>query len=373
VSAGVPAAGELLEAASLYARLGWPVIPLHVPREGRCSCPTPDCAQAGKHPRIRAWARRATVDPAIVDGWAREFGAINIGIVTGHASGTVVVDIDDRRRGDDSIAELEAEHGALPATVEAVTGGGGRHLVFAHRRGEPPVRSSAGSVATGIDVRADGGLIVVSPSLHRSGRRYEWELSAHPTFTPLAEPPDWLLALIRGAPERRARPPSHGRPIPRGRRNDTLIALAGHLVKLGLSGRALAAALEAENERCRPRLPRAEIATMVRSSRTWDAPPPWTIDPFGFLQDPRLRATERMVLLAITTHARADGTCFPGLRRLARLTGVTPDTVSRAVGRLEEVGRLEVERPLAGRRAPNRYRVLPFDGAPPDDRPTSGT
>jgi hypothetical protein len=28
----------------------------------------------------------------------------------------------------------------------------------------------------GIDIRADGGFIVVPPSLHASGRRYAWDL-----------------------------------------------------------------------------------------------------------------------------------------------------------------------------------------------------
>jgi hypothetical protein len=49
----------------------------------------------------------------------------------------------------------------------------------------------------GIDIRGDGGFIVVPPSLHASGRRYAWDLSAHPDDVPLAPAPAWLLALLQ--------------------------------------------------------------------------------------------------------------------------------------------------------------------------------
>ena len=41
------------------------------------------------------------------------------------------VDVSDGKPGAESLAELEATHGALPATVEQITGSGGRHLLFA--------------------------------------------------------------------------------------------------------------------------------------------------------------------------------------------------------------------------------------------------
>jgi hypothetical protein len=66
--------------------------------------------------------------------------------------------------GDESLAELVREHGELPATVEALTGGGGRHL-FSRTGGTIRNRSN---MRPGIDVRGDGGYIVVAPSNHAS-------------------------------------------------------------------------------------------------------------------------------------------------------------------------------------------------------------
>lgn len=61
----------------------------------------------------------------------------NVGIATGPASSLVVLDIDPRHGGDDSLADLQSEHGALPLTVTALTGGGGQHHYFALARAVP--------------------------------------------------------------------------------------------------------------------------------------------------------------------------------------------------------------------------------------------
>ena len=89
-------------------------------------------------------------------------------------SGFWVLDID----GDDGEANLralEARHGALPATREVISGGGGRHLWFAYTG---PIPSTAGRIAPGIDVRCDGAYVVVPPSIHPSGRAYAWSVDA---------------------------------------------------------------------------------------------------------------------------------------------------------------------------------------------------
>ena len=82
------------------------------------------------------------------------------------------------------LRRLEAKHGNLPATVEVITTRG-RHLYF--QTPETSVRNSAGKVAPGIDVRGDGGYVLAPPSIHPSGRRYEWSVDCastsprHPT------------------------------------------------------------------------------------------------------------------------------------------------------------------------------------------------
>ncbi len=82
--------------------------------------------------------------------------------------------------------------------VEALTGGGGRHLYFRHPGGI--VRNRVG-LAPGIDVRGDGGCVVAPPSVHPSGKRYAWVASHGPEDSPLARAPAWLLRQLGDGPD----------------------------------------------------------------------------------------------------------------------------------------------------------------------------
>src|SRR4029077_4064599 len=88
---------------------------------------------------------------------------------------------------------FEREHGELSATVEVITARG-RHIYF--KMPTTPIRNSAGKVAPGIDVRGDGGYVLAPPSIHPSGKRYEWSVDCASTFAPA---PDCLLAKITSA------------------------------------------------------------------------------------------------------------------------------------------------------------------------------
>ena len=81
----------------------------------------------------------------------------------------------DGETGADTLRELEQQHGPLPATVECLTGGGGRHLYFKHPG--CAIRNSAGKLGSHLDIRGDGGYVIVPPSRHESGQSYEWVTS----------------------------------------------------------------------------------------------------------------------------------------------------------------------------------------------------
>lgn len=190
-----------LYSALVCAERGWPVIALHTPtRTGvdpACSCSKgAACGHVGKHPRHDALtlphgARSATTDPATIRDWWTRWPEANVGVACGPCSGLVVLDIDPRNGGNDTLDDLVSELGKLPETVEALTGGGGRHLVFRWRGGK--VRGSLGS---GVDVLGDGKLIVVEPSLHPSGHRYAWEWSSNPSSVEVADLPGaWISRL----------------------------------------------------------------------------------------------------------------------------------------------------------------------------------
>ncbi len=183
----------LLKAALSYARRDWYVVPLHSIRNGHCTCGRQDCGSPGKHPRTLNGVYDATNDPAVIAGWWRIWPDANVGIATGAASGFIVLDVDPRHGGDDSLVDLECQHGLVPETPQSLTGGGGRHLLLDHPGRTVPNRVA---IAPGLDVRGDGGLIVAPPSAHASGREYAWDIASHPDDVPPAAVPGWLLALF---------------------------------------------------------------------------------------------------------------------------------------------------------------------------------
>jgi putative DNA primase/helicase len=136
-----------------------------------------------KGPRLKNWPSRATTDPKVIRGWYAKDPRSNLAIATGR--GFFALDIDHKSGGFESLAALEAEHGPLPPTVTAITGGGGRHYLYRYDVERFTVCNST-KVRPGIDTRGDGGCIVAAPSLHPSGRRYEW---GTPPSQPMAYAP----------------------------------------------------------------------------------------------------------------------------------------------------------------------------------------
>lgn len=229
----------------------------------------------------------ATTDPEQIDAWWRTNPNANTAVRTGRLSNLLVLDIDPRNSGDESLAALEAQYGALPRTPTVRTGGGGRHYYFKC----PTDGLFPGSILMdGIDIKADGGYVVAPYSIHASGHEYLWLDGLSPSTTPTADCPEWLVALC----EERSRPiesvaesessEDEERIIPEGKRNDTLASLAGSMQRKGYSAAAILAALLAENRaRCIPALPESEVEAIVRSITSRYKP-----DPSDQIGEPRV-------------------------------------------------------------------------------------
>lgn len=212
---------DTLTEALFCALRGWRVFPTHsVDDAGDCSCGLPSCRNVGKHPIGRLvpnGLKDATVEPATITKWWTIYPTANLAIVTGRNSGIVVLDVDPKHGGDQTLADLEQAHSRLPQTVEAITGSGGRHVYFKHPAFNLP--NSAGKVGPGLDIRGDGGYVVAPPSNHVSGGQYQWEISSHPADVQLADMPQWLLELAAGPQQSRnghqpgAQTPTSGLPI----------------------------------------------------------------------------------------------------------------------------------------------------------------
>src|SRR5262245_13578499 len=169
-----------------------------------------------------------------IDEWWTTWPTANVGAVTGKVSGLVVLDAD----GPPGLASLKAL--GTPATTWVSRTGrpeGGWQQFFRHPG--TTIGNRAG-LRPGLDVRADGGYVILPPSLHASGRRYEWLSS--PEETELAPIPEQLLDLLHSpAP---GMPPGGDDVIPEGRRNDALYRIARGLLHRLSREAALVALLE---------------------------------------------------------------------------------------------------------------------------------
>lgn len=176
---------DLLAAALAYRATGWPVLPLHAWVDERCTCGRDDCTSPAKHPRLHNGLHGASADEDTIVGWWRRWPTANVGLRTGVAFD--VLDVDGQE-GQESILAA----GNLPCVPESFTGGGGNHLLFL-----PTGSGNRAGILPKVDWRGQNGYIVAPPSLHASGKLYEWH---EPPETPLQPVPDWLLTLVQPVP-----------------------------------------------------------------------------------------------------------------------------------------------------------------------------
>jgi hypothetical protein len=171
------------QAARLYTERGWRVVPI------------PPGEKYPKH--LSNWQDKATTDVDVIDRWWPEGSCNGIGIATGVGTGMFVLDVDPGHGGDDTLADLEHEHGTLPDTIEVLTGGGGRHIYFLLPEGVTIANDQSGRLGPGLDIRGNGGQVVAPPTIHPNGRAYEWEALSSPfDGTEVADPPAWLVELL---------------------------------------------------------------------------------------------------------------------------------------------------------------------------------
>lgn len=162
------------KAAAIYAANGWDVFP---------------CVE--KRPANEGGFKNATSNPERIGDWWKQFPKANIGWSL--PTNWFALDVDPRHDGDKSLAELYAQHrDEVPFTLEALTGSGGRHLIFRIPEGVE-IRQRAG-FRPGLDTRLGGrGYLLVAPSVHPDTKgAYEWRVAVEPQL-----PPSWLVELVR--------------------------------------------------------------------------------------------------------------------------------------------------------------------------------
>jgi hypothetical protein len=239
----------LLDGALAMAAAGWAVIPLHTPIDGACDCRRPGCSSPGKHPRTKNGLSDATTDPDQIRKWWGMWPTANIGAVV--PDGHIVVDVD--------VANVETvlRGEELPSTATSRTGRG-QHLIY---RTSTLIRPKVGA-REHVDLRGPGSYIVVPPSLHISGVRYEWVV---PIEDGIADAPAWIGEAVQSPRVVRDRPDDLDI-IPEGRRNAVLASLAGAMRRPGMTAAEIEPALLAVNAgRCQPPLSDDEVHAIAAS------------------------------------------------------------------------------------------------------------
>lgn len=254
----------MLDAAIQSIDRGWSVFPVK-----------------GKIPITANGLNDASRDMQKASAWWERYPDRGIGLATGKVSGVWVLDLDGEEAVEALIA-LQEREGQLPKTVAAKTGRG-THLYWRMPAGAD-VRNSAGKVAKGIDVRGTGGYVVIPPSPHPSGTKYEWLKGRSPDECPIANAPDWLLELVlrpdKGEPSQAAAPVEG--PIIQGGRNQTLASLGGTMRRRGMGRDTILAALRAENAaRCVPPLDDVEVTRIADSVSRYEPSAPAAPHPNG--------------------------------------------------------------------------------------------
>lgn len=242
---------------------------------------------ATKHPLIKLgkdFAEGASTDPAQIEHWIlHRFPECGIATPTGAASGVVVIDVDRKHDGEELLAALERALGSLPRIRVVRTQNGGLHIYLAHPGSGIRVRTGAGANSplgrllgkrAGVDVRADGGIVVLPPTLG-----YRWIADGDAPLP--AIPPLWLAA-IQGAgdpPPRPRRPPTRTdddvvgdmlarmSPIVDGTRNGTLFRIGVRLRHHGRTESEILDALDRINAvLAAPPLSVSEVQKIARSA-----------------------------------------------------------------------------------------------------------
>ena len=151
----------VVEAAIKYASRGWSVFPV-----------------GGNKRPLASWEafqRRIATEEEIT-AWYDHWHNAGLAIATGRISGLVVLDIDPKHGGEDSLKKLLKDKRLTKGDLETssvTTQSGGTHYYFKYPEEIERIPNARG-LWQGIDVRADGGYVVAPPTLGETGKLYEW-------------------------------------------------------------------------------------------------------------------------------------------------------------------------------------------------------
>src|SRR5699024_9740237 len=156
---------------------------------------------SGKKPLTGNGFYNATTNVNQIFQWWQDTPRANIGVPAGKKNGFFVLDVDVKRdesgevisNGFETLEHLTDQYGDLPETVQQFSGSGeGIHYLFKYHTG---IKNEV-NLLSGLQIRGEGGYIVVEPSIHESGNQSNCELSSHRSESTIAEAPQRLLDMV---------------------------------------------------------------------------------------------------------------------------------------------------------------------------------
>ncbi len=175
-----------------------------------------------KKPLILSWKKymdeRASL--AQVVEWWDMWPEANPAVITGRISGIVALDLDKKHN-------RTSKEFSIPTTACAKSGNGGEHFFFRYPENSH-VKSGSAILGDGVDIRGDGGYILLPPSVNETGGLYEWIITLELQEF-LAEMPEWLKKVtISNSIDKRWLSGKDG--VSEGSRNETATSMAGKII-----------------------------------------------------------------------------------------------------------------------------------------------
>lgn len=189
---------------------------------------------------------------------------VRVGVRTGAVSGIIVLDVDSQEAHD----YIKTKGHPIGPMVQSPREGGGLHLYFKHPGFYVKSTVAVGGVE-GMDIRGDGGIVVLPPSSdHKSGRAYEWIIPPTDVDIPHASP--WLVDLLKNQSSFKERldVPKIMAGIPEGQRDTELNRLAGKMRQMNLPEDVAVPLIELAAEKCKPQFNKAEARAKVKWAYT---------------------------------------------------------------------------------------------------------
>lgn len=216
----------------------------------------------GKVPITKHGCKDATTDITTIKEWWRKWPNANIGLATGLDSGIGVLDFDAKPNVNEIISNFEKTFNlSIPITPMVFTGGNGYHYYFKINK----VMSNRTGILQGVDWRAEGGYVVLPPSIHENGQQYQWiECANLRWFQPVPLPKDIENIVIKPKSTTYKFNPTYE--IPSGSRNEYLTFLIGKLFGHKIDVHLARQLTIAFNEKyCTPPLETNEVNQIIES------------------------------------------------------------------------------------------------------------